>query len=65
MSKNFPAPAKCVDAVEAATTKRKFADGMAYEREVFINLMWTPECARVAPPVHRRACGQQDSRCAF
>ncbi len=42
MAKNFPAPAKCVDAVEAAT-KRKFADGVAYERELFINLMWTPE----------------------
>lgn len=43
MAKNFPAPAKCVDAVEAAT-KRKFAEGMAFEREIFINLMWTPEC---------------------
>ncbi len=43
MAKNFPAPAKCVDAVEAATTK-KFDEGMAYERELFINLMWTPEC---------------------
>lgn len=43
MSKNFPAPAKCVDAVEAAT-KKKFADGMAFEREIFINLMWTAEC---------------------
>ncbi|KRC14885.1 3-hydroxyacyl-CoA dehydrogenase NAD-binding domain-containing protein [Acidovorax sp. Root217] len=42
MAKNYPAPAKCVDAVEAAT-KRKFADGMLFEREVFINLMWTPE----------------------
>jgi len=42
MSKNFPAPAKCVDAVEAAT-KKKFADGMAFEREIFINLMWTAE----------------------
>ncbi|KAB2902412.1 MAG: 3-hydroxyacyl-CoA dehydrogenase [Burkholderiaceae bacterium] len=42
MAKNFPAPAKCVDAVEAAT-RRKFADGLAYERELFINLMWTPE----------------------
>jgi len=42
MSKNFPAPAKCVDAVEAAT-KKKFNDGMAVEREIFINLMWTPE----------------------
>jgi 3-hydroxyacyl-CoA dehydrogenase len=43
MSKNFPAPLKCVDAVEAATKKR-FDDGLAYEREIFINLMWTPEC---------------------
>ena len=43
MSKNFPAPLKCVDAVEAAT-KRKFDEGMAFERETFINLMWTPEC---------------------
>ena len=43
MSKNFPAPAKCVDAVEAAT-KKKFDEGMAFERELFINLMWTAEC---------------------
>jgi 3-hydroxyacyl-CoA dehydrogenase len=43
MSKNFPAPAKCVDAVEAAT-KKKFDEGMAFEREIFINLMWTSEC---------------------
>jgi 3-hydroxyacyl-CoA dehydrogenase len=43
MSKNFPAPLKCVDAVEAAT-KKKFDEGLAYEREIFINLMWTPEC---------------------
>ena len=42
MSKNFPAPAKCVDAVEAATQK-KFDDGLMFERDLFINLMWTPE----------------------
>ena len=42
MSKNFPAPLKCVDAVESATQK-KFDDGMAFERDIFINLMWTPE----------------------
>ena len=42
MSKNFPAPAKCVDAVEAAT-KKKFDDGMAVEREIFMNLMLTAE----------------------
>ena len=42
MAKNFPAPAKCVDAVEAAT-KMKFDEGMAKEREIFTNLMLTPE----------------------
>jgi 3-hydroxyacyl-CoA dehydrogenase len=43
MAKNFPAPAKCVDAVENAT-KYKFDDALAKEREIFINLMQTPEC---------------------
>ncbi|MBI2770798.1 MAG: enoyl-CoA hydratase/isomerase family protein [Burkholderiales bacterium] len=42
MAKNFPAPAKCVDAVESAT-KKKFDEGMAYEREIFTALMFTPE----------------------
>ncbi len=42
-AKNLPAPLKCVDAVEAAT-KKKFEDGLVFEREIFINLMWTPEC---------------------
>ena len=42
MSKNFPAPARCVDAVEAAT-KKKFVEGMAVERDIFINLMMTAE----------------------
>ncbi|WP_076997784.1 3-hydroxyacyl-CoA dehydrogenase NAD-binding domain-containing protein [Variovorax sp. KK3] len=42
MSKNYPAPLKCVDAAEAAT-KRKFDDGMAEERRHFTNLMFTPE----------------------
>jgi 3-hydroxyacyl-CoA dehydrogenase len=43
MAKNFPAPLKCVDAVETALTL-KFDDGMKAEREIFINLMLTPEC---------------------
>jgi 3-hydroxyacyl-CoA dehydrogenase len=42
MAKNFPAPVKCVDAVEAAT-KKKFDEGMLAERETFMNLMLTPE----------------------
>jgi 3-hydroxyacyl-CoA dehydrogenase len=43
MAKHFPAPAKCVDAVQAAFTK-KFDDGMVLEREIFTALMFTPEC---------------------
>ncbi|HRD95475.1 MAG TPA: 3-hydroxyacyl-CoA dehydrogenase NAD-binding domain-containing protein [Rubrivivax sp.] len=43
MARHFPAPAKCVDAVEASV-KRRFDDGMAYERDLFIGLMMTPEC---------------------
>jgi 3-hydroxyacyl-CoA dehydrogenase len=42
MSKNFPAPLKCVDVVEAAVTK-KFDEGMRLEREAFTALMFTPE----------------------
>ena len=42
MSKNFPAPVKNVDLVEIAT-KKKFDEGMAAEREIFIALMQTPE----------------------
>ena len=43
MARNFPAPPKCVDAVAASTTM-KFDEGMKYERELFMNLMLTPEC---------------------
>jgi len=42
MSRNFPAPLKCIDAVAASTTM-KFDDGMRYEREIFMALMLTPE----------------------
>ncbi len=44
MAKNFPAPAKCVDAVEAAV-KLPFEAGMARERELFEALYTTPESA--------------------
>jgi len=43
MAKNFPAPPKCVDAVQASVT-RKIDDGLAYELELFKGLMLTPEC---------------------
>ena len=42
MAKNYPAPLKCVDAVEAAT-KNKFDQGLAIERELITYLMNTPE----------------------
>jgi len=42
MAPRYPAPIKCIDAVELATQK-KFEDGLAQEREIFINLMSTPE----------------------
>ncbi|RPE70733.1 short chain enoyl-CoA hydratase /3-hydroxyacyl-CoA dehydrogenase [Tibeticola sediminis] len=42
MAKGFPAPVKCVDAVQAATTKA-FEEGLRAERDIFIDLMWTPE----------------------
>jgi 3-hydroxyacyl-CoA dehydrogenase len=43
MSKNFPAPLKCVEAV-AASVRMKFDEGMKFERELFTALMFTPEC---------------------
>ncbi|MFM2119784.1 MAG: hypothetical protein RL722_1252 [Pseudomonadota bacterium] len=43
MAKNFPAPARCVDAVEQSL-KLKFDEGMVYERQAFMALMLTPEC---------------------
>ncbi|MCU0968297.1 MAG: 3-hydroxyacyl-CoA dehydrogenase NAD-binding domain-containing protein, partial [Rubrivivax sp.] len=42
VARHFPAPPKCVDAVEAAV-KRRFDEGLAYERELFAALMVTPE----------------------
>ena len=42
MSKNFPAPLKCVEAV-AGSLRLKFDDGMKLERELFTALMFTPE----------------------
>jgi 3-hydroxyacyl-CoA dehydrogenase len=42
MSRNFPAPLRCVDCVEQATRVR-LDDGLIYEREAFFALMSTPE----------------------
>ncbi len=41
MAKDYPAPVKCVDAVEASI-KKPFDAGMVFEREQFVNLMFTP-----------------------
>jgi 3-hydroxyacyl-CoA dehydrogenase len=43
MAPHFPAPVRCVDCVEQAT-RRRFDDGLTYEREAFLALMLTPEC---------------------
>ena len=61
MAKNFPAPLKCVDAVAASTTM-KFDDGMKAERELFMNLMLTPECKALRHAFHGRARDDQDPR---
>jgi 3-hydroxyacyl-CoA dehydrogenase len=42
VSKGYPAPLKCVDAVEAAATK-PFDEGIRTERALFLELMLTPE----------------------
>ncbi|RQO57314.1 3-hydroxyacyl-CoA dehydrogenase [Paucibacter sp. KBW04] len=42
MSKNFPAPLRCLEAV-AASVNMKFEDGIRAEREGFAALMVTPE----------------------
>jgi len=41
-SKNYPAPLKCVDAVEASV-KCPFAEGLDRERTLFLELIRTPE----------------------
>ena len=43
MAKNLPAPGQCVNAVQNATTK-PFEQALLEERQIFINLMNTPEC---------------------
>ena len=43
-SNHFPAPHKCIDAVEAAINMR-FDDGLAYEFKLFIELLATPQSA--------------------
>jgi 3-hydroxyacyl-CoA dehydrogenase len=42
VAKNYPAPLKCVEAVEASATK-KFDEGMRIEREAFMTLVQTVE----------------------
>lgn len=44
MSKQFPAPLKCLEAIEAAV-KHPFGAGLKVEREAFAHLMQTPESA--------------------
>ena len=44
ISKHFPAPHKCIDAVEAAVNMN-IDDGLAYEFKLFTELLATPESA--------------------
>ena len=44
MSKNFPAPLACVDAVAASLKAKTIDDGLAEELRIFKGLMITPEC---------------------
>jgi len=41
--RNLPAPMKCLEAVAAAVTSKSFDDGMRTERELFMQLLPTPE----------------------
>ena len=43
MSKNYPAPLKCIEAVEAAVTKKSFDDGLKAERAGFSTLITSDE----------------------
>jgi 3-hydroxyacyl-CoA dehydrogenase len=42
LAKNLPAPLKCIDAV-AAAVNRPFDEGLAFERELFMQLVQSPE----------------------
>jgi 3-hydroxyacyl-CoA dehydrogenase len=42
LARNFPAPLKCIDAVAAAVTK-PIEEGLKFERELFTQLVQTPE----------------------
>jgi 3-hydroxyacyl-CoA dehydrogenase len=42
LAKNYPAPLKCIEAVAAAVTM-PFDDGLKFERELFTQLVQTPE----------------------
>jgi 3-hydroxyacyl-CoA dehydrogenase len=42
LAKNFPAPLKCIDAVAAAVSG-PFEEGLKFERELFMQLVQTPE----------------------
>ena len=43
MSKNFPAPMACVEAVAASLKARTLDDGIAEERRIFLGILGSPE----------------------
>ena len=59
-SKHFPAPFKCVDAVEQSISSG-FERGMKFEREVFLDLMQTPQSKALRHLfVAQRSCAKID-----
>ncbi|HYD81676.1 MAG TPA: 3-hydroxyacyl-CoA dehydrogenase NAD-binding domain-containing protein [Paucimonas sp.] len=58
MAGPFPAPLKCIDAIEAAIT-RKFEDGIQFERKLFLELVQTTESKALRHAFFaERACGK-------
>ena len=43
MSKNFPAPLACVEAVAASIKSRSLDEGIAEEQRIFLSLLYSPE----------------------
>ncbi len=57
MSKNYPAPLKCVEAVEAAVKSKTFDEGLKAERIGFSTLFLSRGAQGAAPHLLRRARG--------
>ena len=61
VAKHYPAPRKCVDAVAAAVAM-PFDEGLRHERELFVELMQTPESQALRHAFFAERAAAQDSR---